>query len=744
MKGGKPPSAAQPQAIKSLRLQSSSWGQAIPLAYGENRLAGNIIFTGYFLAIAQPSGLPSGGKIGGRQAFVTYVYTVSWIMVLSEGPLDAGTFPADIGGPLVPASGVERFNIGLARPGNQVISVDGSGAQHKQPVAGVDPGAWKAKRVRPVGKAVHGFANPVKLHDWTGTRVYIRPAGTAVTPYAMADAFKNHVNHGVPQPQHTTYVSDHGENYEGYATITEQNEDLGSNASIPNWNWPERSLCQYRDVYGAAADGIGSDGAGNIYDADPACISRDLHANLKHGGGWERPQLRAYLPGWPYTWGAGLAADVVPPESWSAWCRAADILISPIYDAQRKHADILTDLCAITTCAPVWTPTGLKVIPYAQDAITSTRTGVTYTPSTDRLYTGPGACVAVRYHLKPGDFLPGKDRDPVQVERKSAVPDHGTVGRYNDLRIEYVDRLNAYATTIAQVKDEASIGQVGLLSKDPDTYHEICDGALATGVATRNLARLVTDRNVYHFSLGWRFHMAECMDVLGIPGSVLGLAIDEILVRVTNIAEDKSGKLDFDAEEYAVIGAGPPPTVVPPAVTAVGDEGPHVICGATSPGTIQDPDSINNTTKNYDLHGLNTDDDLSAGGIAINAFSPGVPGAVPLVAPTGVLITRWRIRFMVSEFVAAGYIPGENAQYSLHRFRFTVNGESRPEFEVFFNDRLGGAIKTVDAILFVPAGARVGIEVRYFYENGTAIPDFTENANMMGTIATWQIVCEAA
>jgi len=87
---------------------------------------------------------------------------------------------------------------------------------------------------------------------------------------------------------------------------------------------------------------------------------------------------------------------------------------------------------------------------------------------------------------------------------------------------------------------------------------------------------------------------------------------------------------------------------------------------------------------------------------------------------------------MVSEFVAAGYIPGENAQYSLHRFRFTVNGESRPEFEVFFNDRLGGAIKTVDAILFVPAGARVGIEVRYFYENGTAIPDFTENANMMG------------
>jgi len=65
---------------------------------------------------------------------------------------------------------------------------------------------------------------------------------------------------------------------------------------------------------------------------------------------------------------------------------------------QRKHADILTDLCAITTCAPVWTPTGLKVIPYAQDAITSTRTGVTYTAQHRPLVHRPRGMRRRPYH----------------------------------------------------------------------------------------------------------------------------------------------------------------------------------------------------------------------------------------------------------------------------------------------------------------------------------------------------------
>jgi len=123
----------------------------------------------------------------------------------------------------------------------------------------------------------------------------------------------------------------------------------------------------------------------------------------------------------------------------------------------------------------------------------------------------------------------------VQVERKSAVPITAR-SALQRLRIEYVDRLNAYATTIAQVKDERASARSGCSARTPTRTTRFATARWRPAVATRNLARLVTDRNVYHFSLGWRFHMAECMDVLGIPGSVLGLAIDEILVRVTNIA----------------------------------------------------------------------------------------------------------------------------------------------------------------------------------------------------------------
>lgn len=59
MMGGSP-QAAQPVAIKSVRLQTSSYGVARPMIYGTTRATMNLIWYGDF--VAEPVPAQSGGK----------------------------------------------------------------------------------------------------------------------------------------------------------------------------------------------------------------------------------------------------------------------------------------------------------------------------------------------------------------------------------------------------------------------------------------------------------------------------------------------------------------------------------------------------------------------------------------------------------------------------------------------------------------------------------------------------------
>lgn len=72
-----------------LQLQTSTNALPIPIIYGVNIVAPNIIWNGDFIAIAQYS-QSSGGKGGGGSPQVTgYTYETAIIMVLCEGPINA-------------------------------------------------------------------------------------------------------------------------------------------------------------------------------------------------------------------------------------------------------------------------------------------------------------------------------------------------------------------------------------------------------------------------------------------------------------------------------------------------------------------------------------------------------------------------------------------------------------------------------------------------------------------------------
>ena len=53
--GGKNALAAKPNLLSALRVQTSSYGQVIPIVYGQNRIAARLIWAGDFQAIPHTS-----------------------------------------------------------------------------------------------------------------------------------------------------------------------------------------------------------------------------------------------------------------------------------------------------------------------------------------------------------------------------------------------------------------------------------------------------------------------------------------------------------------------------------------------------------------------------------------------------------------------------------------------------------------------------------------------------------------
>lgn len=76
-------------AAGNLRVQTSVYGSAIPLAYGRPRVSGNLIWYGGFTAVPHTSTQSQGGKGGGgvRSENTTFTYTAACIMSLCEGPI---------------------------------------------------------------------------------------------------------------------------------------------------------------------------------------------------------------------------------------------------------------------------------------------------------------------------------------------------------------------------------------------------------------------------------------------------------------------------------------------------------------------------------------------------------------------------------------------------------------------------------------------------------------------------------
>jgi hypothetical protein len=129
--------------------------------------------------------------------------------------------------------------------------------------------------------------------------------------------------------------------YSGTANFTLDNYQLGMTATLPNFSV---------EVIGIEA-GSGING----FDANPAAIVTDFLTNARYGAGFP-------------------AANLDSLGTYSDYCAAAGLFLSPLLDTQQEAQQSLGDIVKISNSAIVWSGALLKILPYGDQPLSATYT----------------------------------------------------------------------------------------------------------------------------------------------------------------------------------------------------------------------------------------------------------------------------------------------------------------------------------------------------------------------------------
>jgi hypothetical protein len=300
--------------------------------------------------------------------------------------------------------------------------------------------------------------------------------------------------------------------YSGIAYVAGKRIPLGSAPSVENHSFEIRTPQAY---------GVN----GSIPDVDLAVELRDLMIDANVGVGIPSAMLDAWT-------------------LWSDYCRAADLLVSPILTEQTEAREVLKLAASLSNSELVWSDGTLKVVPRGDETLTAN--GRTYTPNLTPLYAITAS------HLLAEDGEP-------PIVRRLVTPED----RHNIVSVEYRDRANQYSIAIAEARDLTDITANGPRPAEVMKAHWITRAAVARFVAEIRKQRNLLVVGEYTFRLPIHFALIECMDLLSLTES--GLLLDGTLVRVTSIVESSDDELEITCEDTPTGVGGAPryPTVAP-------------------------------------------------------------------------------------------------------------------------------------------------------------------------------------
>ena len=165
---------------------------------------------------------------------------------------------------------------------------------------------------------------------------------------------------------------------------------------------------------------------------------------------------------------------------------------------------------------------------------------ITYTASAAGSYT-PN--LSPTYNLTDLDFVDEKGgKDPLQVERVDvfSLP---TIQR-----VEVLSRGNQYSALPVEARDQSQIEIFGPRVGTVIQAHEICDEfVMGPLIAQTILQRELYVRAKFSFKLSWEYCLLDPMDIVTVTDVNLGLS--NYPVRIIQIEEDDKGLLSFTCEE---------------------------------------------------------------------------------------------------------------------------------------------------------------------------------------------------
>jgi hypothetical protein len=326
--------------------------------------------------------------------------------------------------------------------------------------------------------------------------------------------------------------------YSGIAYVYAQDYALGDSASLPNHS--------FEVDFGTQMAGLA--------DADPKDILTDFLTNPQYG-----------LPGWA----TGLLGDL---GNYSLYCRANNLLLSPVLESQATASDFITEIMTATNSEVFWSEGVLKVGTYGDAAASGN--GVSWTPDLTPVYD-----------LGEDDFIP-TNGNPVQLE----IVDQSDA--YNIVQVEYLDRANQYNSAIASAQDLANIVQYGKRKQDPTTLHSLCDAQIAQHSSQLLLQRTLYRRELYHFTLPDDFVLLEPMsDYVTLTTVTDELRLDRQLVQIVEIDEDETGNLTFVGEGVN-IGTASAALYAPHSASSFSRNGDVAPGSVSAPALINAPTSL--------------------------------------------------------------------------------------------------------------------------------------------------------
>jgi hypothetical protein len=179
------------------------------------------------------------------------------------------------------------------------------------------------------------------------------------------------------------------------------------------------------------------------------------------------------------------------------------------------------------------------------------------------------------YDLTYEDFATSGTEPPVTVTRSD--PADG----FNWVKVSISDRGKSYNSATIEYKDQNSIELYGLLQSNDVQATEICERSVGATVASILGKRAVYIRNTYAFKLSYNFVLLEPGDIVTLTDPEVGLV--KFPVRIQTMAEDEAGLLTFVAEEC------PQGIGTPAAATSQGWLGTAPPAIDVAPGSVNAP-----------------------------------------------------------------------------------------------------------------------------------------------------------